>query len=243
MKTAQIFSLLHLTIAFVLISWIVLYPFMEEHFATKFQRDLLSSVMTNPRFEEVSPTQKERIFILQNDHIYESKTPFFKNFFSGISTLLLTLPPFERAWILFSLLIPIGVLRRWKGVQRAVWLLPIIVFFWGIDQETEFPKATLFPQESYIVEHYLQEPLLPDVGRQMAALQAGFDRYLAFEWAKNGATFEEKVIDGRFWFNVERLLNLEMEPKSISLPSFVFLLFLIWNAFYAFVTWRKLVSP
>ena len=173
-----------------------------------------------------------------------------------LSILALQIPPFELAWIAFSIIIPLLLLLRIEGALHAVWLLPLIVLIYGIDNRLNgtplkiSEESKLFPSEDKLVQEYMTEPLSPSIFEQQKQLLGAWKKYLVTEWALEKPSPDEKQFDlqvekGEHAFTIERLDKL---PKDRLIdddalfrkkePIFLLSLYFLWNLFFAWIVTR-----
>lgn len=157
--------------------------------------------------------------------------------------------PYELAWIFFSIVIPILLLKRIEGARHAAWLLPVMALLFLFENQKANvlldPEQTIFPSEHKIIHTYLKEPLGADILKQREQLLHGWLLYLITEWAHeapsdDAATFQVQAEKGEFLFNIERL---EFVPEKWIQPKTSLLLlcvYLAWNFFFAWYVNRHL---
>lgn len=265
----RIIVIIQLCLVFSLSLWLGGYPFMGEHFAIKSKLAPFSFVMGLPespnkenaasnavRFSSLSLEKQAKI--KSDYHTLQKKTTrsFISKVEDSLEILLFDISPFALAWIFFSAVISIMILRKQEGARQAAWILPLIVLAYGIDNiqygsvKLPSPDIALFPSEQLIVEKYLNEPLGSSISIQEEKLRKGWNRYLIQEWAHeipsdDTAVFAKQVDQGNFAFNVARL---EKQPSSFDElpfsgmrqkePVFLLVLYLAWNLFFACMMWK-----
>ena len=136
-------------------------------------------------------------------------------------------PPFEQAWIFFSIVIPILLLLKREGAKQAAWLLPLLVIAYGVDNHMTGkvppvqPDAHLFPSEEVIVKTYLAAPMGSSPEIQREQLEKGWKRYLIEKWSPDLAGDEnQRLEDAEYNFTVARLHTLHGQPRSEWLLSY-----------------------
>jgi hypothetical protein len=225
-------------------------PFMGEHFALR-SRMLpyeylmgTSAFIQNPqdkkeRFERLP--EKEKQGILEDYRVLQeyARRPFLQKMERGIRVLVQEIPPFEQAWIFFSILISILILVKREGAKQAAWILPLITLAFIADNllsgTSPLPSLDqkLIPTEAFIIDNYL---LLPE-GSQATKedLEKGWKSYLIKNWSP-----QSQVEEGEYNFTLARMQSLKFQSISDWLPSYhqkmnplIFLIFVGWNTFFA----------
>ncbi len=174
-----------------------------------------------------------------------------------LQALLLHIPSFELAWLFFSILIALFFLLRIEGATQAIWLLPLIVLAYSIDNRLNgviplpSPDLTLFPTEAIIMHDYVGEPLHFHWIEQQQQLQQGWNSYLVKNWTsalfnQSQPEWEKQVEEGEFNFTVARLQRFHNQPQKSWSSAFnekvsYFLLtaYFLWNSFFAWAINRK----
>jgi hypothetical protein len=274
---ARVVVILQLCLAFTLLAWNAGLPFMGELFANKAKMFLYQDVrgIANPEKVDVESIQKlqrnahrfEKLSLQQREHLAQTyaglQTPSDSTFLfklkRSIHLLLVELPPFELAWLVFSVVISIMLLKKVEGATLAVWLLPLVVFAYGVDNRLNgkgsglTEEAKLFPTEETIVADYLKKPLSANVFEQREQLVRGWQLYLVEAWAKQTPStdpkvFQEQMEAGEFAFNVARLEKMALDnhlstpPLHKKEPLAILALYLIWNNFFAWFVSAKIQS-
>lgn len=259
----HIVAIIHLCLVFTLIASSSGYPFMGELFAIKSHKSLYELVMgkDNPsnaeRYSQLPKEEREMI-----DHRYHSLQKrthgsFAEKFSRSMKILVSFLPPFKKAWIAFSLLIPIFVLLCIEGAAQTAWLLPLIVVAYALGNSGIGPKSLesqeLFPKEEYIVQHYLKDPLSSKISQQQEQLLKGWQLYLIHEWADavpsdDPLVFSRQVEKGNFFFDLARVKALSPLPHDrITFrrkpPLLVLMIYFLWNVFFAWFMNRAKRKP
>lgn len=271
---ARICAIIQLCLAFSVLLWNASEPFVGEIFTLKSRLLFYQDVMGIQTGGEVSQEKVERLarnaerFQALPKKMKEKLTQdfqqiqkqlqrsFWDKLTSVVSLFSAKISPYELAWIFFSIVISIMLLKRVDGASEAVWLLPILVACYAADARL-FPKPTenafeagLFPTESELVENYVHGPLSENVFEQQEQLLNGWKRYLIINWTKQApstdqAAFERQVEDGEFNFTLERLKlrgehsNFLTLTKSAPPPSIpLILLYFFWNTYFAYTAWK-----
>ena len=240
----RIFAILQLCIAFSILLWHASYPFMGELFEVKSKMLIYQAVMgtkdESNRIRFGNLPEKEQQKLLEGYQHFQEKLE--KTFYEKLKQSLkkiLNLPTFELAWLFFSVILAIMLLKKIEGAKEALWILPLLVFAYAGENRGLSPRILsddqkLFPSEELIVEKYLDVPFSQNVFEQKEQLKKGWDAYLIKEWAPEGGNEQ----DGLFAFNLERVKILAREkpvtrtqPDSLSLLA----IYLGWNISFALV--------
>ncbi|MFI0434929.1 MAG: hypothetical protein ACH350_04270 [Parachlamydiaceae bacterium] len=259
-----------LCIAFSLLLWYMFQPFMGEYFTLRSRMLLYEYVMgtSDPvkkrngeekkmerfaaRFEQLP--DHEKMLILTDYHQIQvyAKRSMLKKIMDGIHVFLLDIPPFEQAWIFFSITITILILLKVEGAKQAAWLLPLITIAFAIDnqltgQTVSSPDLSLFPSENMLVSQYVDEPLSQSAPIQQKQLKKGWDRYLVEKWSTEKDQSENHQIEeAEFKFTLARLQLLSGQPKSEWMNVFyekrhplILMIFVAWNIVFALIVSRS----
>lgn len=253
---ARLAAIVQLCLAFTLLAWQGSLPFMGELFSTKYKLLVYQHLMGKKveghaeRFAALS--EKEQILkeyaLLQRD----LDTPFLTKVKRAVMRLW-DLPLFEKAWIFFAILLPILLLKRVEGAAQIVWILPLLVLAYALDNRLQgrplekTAEERLFPNEELILQNYVGEPLKPSIIEQQKQLQQGWQTYLVREWAKeqpsqNAQLFLKQVEAGDFAFNLARIQALK-EPLSHTSkqePISLLALYLFWNLSFCLIVTKSL---
>lgn len=237
----RLLAIIQLCLAFSLICWYAVQPFMGEYFSLRSRSLIYEYVMGTSEILKKAPgqlpkmdRQAERFAALP----LSDKQQILKDYKSlqehaqrsawikigdGLRLLLIGIPSFELAWLFFSALISILVLLKVEGSKQAVWLLPLITLAYAIDNRmtghTTLPNPDfiLFPSEKVIVEDYLKQPLHGNPTEQQTQLKQGWEQYLIANWLpkfNSNISFEQQVEDAEFAFTVARLRHLHGQARS-----------------------------
>lgn len=260
-----------LCIAFSLLIWYAVQPFMGEYFNLRSRMLLYEYVMGTSdllkkrhgqeeklerqakRFQFL-PDEQKNVLIKDYQHIQEyAKRSTFQKILDGLRMLILEIPPFEQAWIFFSITIAILILLKVEGAKSAAWLLPLIVVAYSIDNQltgkmASSPDLQLFPTEETIIQNYLNAPLAASPLEQKEQLEKGWKLYLLDKWSINQEKNEEQGLENaEFQFTLARLNVLHGQPWSDwlntfheKLSLFSLILFLAWNILFAWIINRPL---
>jgi hypothetical protein len=259
-----------LCLAFSLLLWYMTQPFMGEYFTLRSRMLLYEYVMGTSdilknrvdqeakskrqlqRFKGLPEEEKQ---LLKGDYqnLQEyAKRPALKKIADGIHVLTRDIPPFEQAWIVFSITIAILILLKKDGANLAAWIIPLIVMAYIVDNQLngktiESPlDYSLFPTEQLLLQNYLAEPLAKTTFEQKQQLEEGWQRYLIKNWSSVGKNkYNDPVEEGEFNFTLARLKLLRTQPLSSWLHSFneklgffSMFFYLLWNGLFGWIIGR-----
>lgn len=255
---ARVAAIIHLCLAFSLLLWIASKPFLEDLFTIKSEKMALELVMKDPLFKEVRNDQRFQIEEKYKTISEKLKLSFLDKISAMYQILFLKTPPFEQAWLLFSLIIPILLLLRIEGAAQACCLLPILVLAYAIDNQSLKESDSsfdqnFFPSEQYITENYLDKPLSNSIIEQREELLNGWKRYLIYEWAheqpeKDSDLFQKQARKGEFAFQVAHALkkplklNLSVNKTPSKEPLALLAIYFIWNCLFAWIAMRYVLK-
>lgn len=259
---ARVVTIIQLCLAFSLLLWQASQPFMGDLFHIRSKMLLYQDAMgigtnnldaPNDRLERNAERfaglpEKTRVKITENyaslqaqlnSSLSQKIERLLQLFAHGISS-------FELAWIFFSIVISILILKRIEGARQAAWILPALTILFLLDNQMRgtrvvHPENQLFPSEQEIVQNYLQEPLSTDIFKQREQLLEGWNLYLIKEWMHespdpDSISFQQQAEGGEFLFNIHRLTvmkpnSLQFFPQKTALG--LLCLYVGWNLFYA----------
>lgn len=228
---ARVLAIIQLCLAFSAILWNAADPFMGKLFSIKSQLLLQEHVLTQKEQFLQLPTDLQD-FIL-TEYAKAQKTlaePFSSRIKESLRILIVELPLYERAWLLFSVLIPILLLKKVEGAQYAIWILPLIAGVYGIhnyNHGISSPNAerALFPTEDYLVSAYLDEPLSTEVLKQQDQLKQAWEQYITAEWKSE------------YFFHAARIQKISQDLKvskwKQKQPELLLYLYFFWNVLVA----------
>jgi len=254
----RILSIIQLCLAFTAFLFAAGSPFLTHHFDIKSKILLYDYVLgntlptTRAYFNELDHNQKERVMAGYAELNKAASSSFFKKLEESLNLILIKMPAFERAWILFAIVIPFLLLKKVEGAKQAVWILPLIALaYLANNQYQEMPKlseeAMLYPEEEWLSEKYLNKNIstFPVLEQQSQLLKA-WHHYLIEYYTKEQpsdepAIFLEQISKGEFRFHLARIEKLDLleEKEGFALkkqPFFLMLVYCIWNIFFALVT-------
>ncbi|WP_068468492.1 hypothetical protein [Candidatus Protochlamydia phocaeensis] len=270
----RLLAIIQLCLAFSLILWYATQPFMGEYFSLRSRMLLYEYVMGNSeivkkqlhqedklqrqaqRFARLPQAERQKVLEdYQALHLYATR-PALKKIEDGLRALFLEVPPFELAWLCFSVVIAVLLLLKVEGAKQAAWLLPLITLTFALDNRLnghpsyQSPDYALFPTESFLIEHYLKEPLGHTPSEQKEQLQKGWEQYLVEQWSppllKEGISGKQQLEEAEYAFTLARLDRLHGQAPSNwlvtfreQLSSFRLALYLAWNLFFAWMMNRS----
>lgn len=253
---ARICAIIHLCAALTLLLWIASQPFMGDLFAIKSELLLYDSVLDRPEsMAELTPDLRRFVNSGKENLMKKMQLRFVEKLTSMIRLLFLSLPTFESAWLFFSLVLPVMLLKRVEGAAQACLLLPIITLAYAVDNQINVPLTQddsdriLFPTEEFIVHRYLNSPPSGTILEQQIALKSGWDRFLIERQvgqipSEDPAIFKRQLEKGEFAFTIDRLRLRANRPilavdSKIKRESPIILgVYLLWNCLFAGVAFR-----
>jgi hypothetical protein len=234
-----------LCLAFSLMMWVMIQPYMGEYFALRSRMLLYEYAMgtseivkaktgdaekleRNGQWFKQLPEQEQLLLREDFQHLrHYAKRPTLRKIVDGITTLVRDIPHFEQAWIFFSITIAILLLLKVDGAKPATWILPLIVLVYAIDNQTTgktpslSPDLQLFPTEEDIIHDYLNAPLAPSLLDQKEQLEKGWKRYLIDNWStKRYLDRYLQLEEAEFEFTIARLNLLHGQSRSEWLKPF-----------------------
>lgn len=265
----RIFSIAQLCIAFTIVLWHLSQPFVGDLFQAKAHLLVFDEVMGNipaaatVENEERAEINRQRYQMLQksdqrliqtgySNALTKKSTPFLAKLKASFIQVATGIPPFEQAWLLLSIIIPILLLKQVEGSKQAVWLLPLITLFYIADNQLTgttpslTPQERLFPTEQHLLEKYVAEPLSSSIPEQHVQLKKGWNLYLIETWghqtpSKDPQEFQKQISEAEYAFTLARAKTIaSYNPKSAAPhhrePLSILLAFLIWNLAFALST-------
>jgi hypothetical protein len=262
----RLLVIIHLCIALSVFFWYAAQPFFGEYFDLRSRMLLYEYVMGTSTFlkSEESAAKVDRQLLRFNqlpmdeqllikDDYQElqshAQRSMLTKIIDGLETFTRKIPPFEQAWIFFSIAIALLILLKVEGARTAVWLLPIIALAYSADNlltgktPSVPPDFHLFPTEESISRLYLSEPLASSPHEQKKQLEKGWKRYLIENWSKNRNKNEAEADlqeEAEFEFTRRRINLLHSQPRSEWLNVFheklnplLLLSFIAWNLVFA----------
>lgn len=257
----RIFVIVQLCFAISLLLWYAAQPFMGEYFTLR-SRMLSYEFVTgtgeknekNLKYFTLLPLEDQ--ITISNDYqklVDYAKRPWWVKIKDGLVVVLFRIPPFELAWISFSLVLGILILLKKPGAQNAAWLLPLIVLCYAVNNlntgvdKGPLPDATLFPSERELLHNYLHEDLSNTIEGQRHQLKRGWEIYLAANWSPSEhLEWSNKIEEGEYFFTLQRLRLLQTQRMNEWLHHFndkvsypLLALYLIWNLYFAWSMQRQ----
>jgi hypothetical protein len=265
---ARVMAIMQLCLAFTVIAWNASQPFMGELFSIKSRLLLYRHVMgmedpngvlsdteklkrNAERFNALPDAQRAPILLGHKMLQKLAERTSWMKLKRSFQILALRLPPFEQSWIVFSIIIPILLLKRVEGAEKAIWILPLLAILYAADNRlTSLPQQenremALFPSEAAILNRYLKQPLSKNIFEQREQLLSGWKMYLIEEWAhevpeRDAFLFAEQAERGEFAFNRTRLEALSpddyLHSYSGKEPLALLAAYFFWNFLFAFVS-------
>lgn len=252
---ARVMAIIQLCLAFTSILWALGYPFTGRHFDIKSKLGLYEYVVTSPYFQDVP--NKENLLQQYNHLKNDLESPFLDKALSSLKIFFYDISPFEKAWMILAVIVPIMALKRREGIKQALWLLPLITSAYCLENHffgtpsLKKDEAKLFPSEEIILNHYLKESLKLSLAEQHAQLKKGWEIYLIREWARQPIStkldeYQEQVKQGNFAFTLERIKLQKQEnwvPFQQGQSVLLLVIYLVWNFLFAFTVWKALSIP
>jgi len=273
-KPARVCAIIQLCLAFSIILWNASQPFVGEIFTLKsellFYQDLigipvhenLSSERLDrlarnaERFQALPKMKQEKLINEMNSIQKEFSRPISSKLKDVVKIFAFNFSPYELLWLLLSIILPILLLKRVDGATQAIWLLPLLVGCYALDNRwygapvSPSPDTLLFPSEGEIVSNYIDGGLSPNVFEQKEQLMEGWSRYLIINWSKeqpsdDPKTFLKQGEKAEFLFNLARLDLLAQKASSsprnnVRDPIWLLALYFFWNVFFAYTVTRHL---
>lgn len=268
---ARICAIIQLCLAFTIILWNAAQPFSGELFSLKSKLVLYEDITGSTprpglsvekiarldrnakRFEGLSEKEAEPIVAGHQKVKDLLKRSFIDKLASSWHLMLYEIPPFEQAWLILSLIIPILLLKRVEGAAQVVWLLPLLSALYAFDnrayghRSSPSAESMLFPTEQRLVAEFMKEPLSANVFEQQGQLQDAWKAYLIKVWTPEDPGSEFAAEQGEFAFNLARARAIGSERISpisgsphIQEPLLILGLYVFWNALFASVAYRNL---
>lgn len=263
---ARILAIVQLCLAFSLFAWQGSQPFMGDLFRVKSEMLVYQDIMgietplltetqrlkrNHTRFEALPHFSKQLIihqYALLENHLQDS---FLYKLKKSMRIFASELSPYEIAWILLSIVIPILLLKKIEGAQQAIWLLPLVTILFaldnGISPQSLSENSQSFPNEEIIVNNYLKQPLSASILEQREQLIKGWKLFLIEEWAHEipSSDPEQFILQaeaGEFAFTINRLKTASFKEYNYRapLPVFLLALYVIWNLFFCYFINKKL---
>lgn len=271
---ARVCAIIQLCLAFSVLLWNASEPFVGEIFTLKSRLLFYHDVMGIPASDQESTEKTERLArnaerfkalpkqsqekLIRNLQTAQKQLQrsFWDKLKSVVALFGYKISPFELAWIVFSILISIMLLKRIEGASQAVWLLPLLVACYAVDtrwfakENQENAESKLFPSEKELVDNYIEEPLSDNIFEQQEQLKDGWKHYLVIKWtaetpAEDKEVFDKQAEEGEFNFTLARLeLRSKQEDFLTTIkpnppPSLWWLaLYFFWNVYFAYTAWK-----
>jgi len=263
--------IIQLCLTFSVIFWFFAQPFMGEYFSirsrmlvyeyvlgtsnfVKNQENLKVKLERNSiRFEQLPLFEKKVITQgYQNLQNYAQR-PASVKIADGLKILFFHIPPFQLAWLFFSLILGVMLLLNKTGAPQAAWLLPIIALCYGIDNHQNgkiLPPSEdigLFPSEKQIIEEYSGNRMMKSIISQNE-LKEAWDFYLVNHWTNKPKSASPLQLDSNqleeaeFNFTTARLMFLGSAKPNLWISTLhekshpiLLALYFIWNLYFAWM--------
>ncbi len=237
-----------LCLAFMMLVWYAFFPFMGELYHYRSRLFLAQTVTGDVSLVSYVPEKekdatKRRLLryqtlyqalpayrqeaVLKDIRHYETKlsTPWQAKVKSSLAIFLHHLPPFQVAWIMFSLVICLTILYRVEGAAPMAWILPFLSLCTVLENQSTTPPL------SHIEERFFPDEKIDDV-----------EHFLLKNFGQEGGHLDEAA----FAFNLERLEALRKDSGYESAYLFrsrkplpLLLLFFSWNLIFAYIIMKK----
>lgn len=268
----RLFAIAQLCISFSLILWMLGQPFLGEYYALRSRMVYYEYTMGTSESlmmkgeglkmernrEQFSRLPQDDQALVINDYkaLQEfSQRPFLTKILDGFKVLFLQIPAFEMAWLFLSVVLSLLLLLKVEGAPQAVWILPLLVLAYAIDNRLEglpqrsSPDQALFPSEQTIFQEYTKTPLGHAAMDERVQLQTGWEEYLIDLWLPKGfpaANRTEAVELAEYQFNLARLKLLHNQPQKEWLSShrervslMTLITYMVWNLLFAWTMNKK----
>lgn len=251
----RVLAILQLCLAFTALLFAASKPFIEHHFNIKSRILLYDFVMGNNSneikhlFNSLESNQKEKILEGYTEIMKAGQLSFVTKLEHSLKLIFIQISAFERAWILFAVVISILLLKKVEGAKQAVWILPLIAFGFLLQNQVNYgnfdSEEKLYPDEKFLSERYLKTDLKTlSITDQRSELLKAWNLYLIEYFAKELPSedleiYQSQILKGEFGFHIARIeklppLSIENHEKKQSL--FLLAFYLIWNLMFACVT-------
>lgn len=259
-------AIIQLCLAFSCIIWVWAQPFTGDYFTTRSALLLFQTAtgqgnsFISPeklkrhavRFAKLEPKRRQQLLEAYTELERRAQRPALTKLGESFKALLIDLPPFTQAWLLFSITIAILLLRGVEGAVAASWLLPVITLCCVFDNPRFSAIASVdevqLPSEEVFLKQYLEEPLGSSLAEQKAGWTRAWQRYLIEVWADETPSSDPEewamqVESGEYALTVARIEKggggvIAISPsKQITWP--LLWLYLFWNTLFAMLVNRS----
>jgi len=232
-RKQRIILICHLCFAFTYMLWLFLQPPLKHQMQARANQLLTEAITTHEQFDTLPQEEQNGL----TEHTPIQKSPYLPALFQVFKQT----PPLFLAWLVLSLLLPIGLIFRIEGAAACLWLLPVMIaaqILFSFSKE-ESKTDTFFPSEQYVLQTYAPKDANPSFFKKRQVLQTSWHNYLLAEWA----TPEDSLDLALFNFNVARLHHQKSHPtEDVLLSGFFaptgllrFCFYLGWNLLVAWV--------
>lgn len=257
---ARVIAILQLSLGILSVLWLLSQPFLGDLYKVRSKMAIYEFVMGVPdgselrqrnadRFKALS--QQEQKHLINGYNLWQAnlQVSFWQKMESALKNVLYGTTPFEKIWIVLSLVLPILALKKVEGAAQSSWLIPIVVFAYSLDNQWNgmIPKMSrelqLFPTETYLLENYGKGDIDGNPFRQRDLLQSSWENYLTVEWsneppASDPVVFAGQVENGEYQFIKARALAIGEEKPSTKptrQPLALLTIHLLWGIVFAYV--------
>lgn len=266
-KSVKVAAILQLCIAFTLLLWFLLTPFLLPYYEARSdlllieasqgetkELELIDPVfatslkerrsLQNSLFKNLSLPEKRSVLALDHEKRVLLKETFLEK--SQRALLFLMKAPFISYLFLFlSIMTPIALLLL-KPIGRAA-LLPLLIttFFFTLFHYNliDSKKSALIPSEKELIDH----PLKGSYIEQKNALEIAFQDYLIKNYlnetpSESAKIREAQLAKSEFFFLQKRVKELSKEVKNPFWSGFsplTHIFLLIWELFFTLFAWSR----
>lgn len=244
----RVVAILQLCFAFTVMMGALLDPFLTEHYRVRSEEIFYQAVIggegdgkaerNRERFGMMSQDFQDNVWKGYKDLFSRANRPWSQKAVEGVQALV-TMPLLVLLWMVLAIAISIMLLKKVEGAALAAWLLPFVVFCYGVEvwlghgKMIREPDAHLFPSEQQLVAEYLTEPLSSGIHVQHQQLKTAWERYLVDH-------FGEDLESAEHAFNAERLKARMGAQTALASPSLWLMMgYFLWNLFFAFFVSTK----
>ncbi len=252
----RVMAIIQLCLALTALLFLASKPFMQDHFALKSDSLVYDYVLGKNNeqrleyFHQLQEPTKETILLKYKILLNAFNVPFHEKLQSSIYTIFFKSSIYERAWILFGIVIPIMLLKKREGAKHAAWILPLIVVAFlisnaNLKNQTLSEEMKLYPSEDMLVTNYLNAPLSNySYEEQQKLLLKAWHSYLVENYTKeipatNQNVFKNQVAKGEHAFHAAKLLKMpesRTQKTNDKQSTFLMTAYLLWNLLFAYIS-------
>ena len=257
----RLLVIIQLCLALSVLLWYGAQPFLGEYFNIKSKLMLYEYIkgispindpekLNRNKMEWEALPEKEKAAIQESYLTLKqyAERPVWVKIRQGMGQLI-DLPPFELAWIFFTIWISILLLRGRQGAFQVVWLLPLIALCYAIDNRISGieprlePDAVLIPSEKFLVDNFLEQGLSPHWQEQRMQLESAWNRFLVNTYLKE--PIQENIQQlhmekAGYLFTLARIDKIAEQDQRAIKPDFhektkipILGIIVLWNLFFA----------